>query len=233
MPATKTKILLVSATEEEIRPFLSLLIPTPSQENNVLKSFYYKGMEIDALCTGAGMVTTSYHLTKALLKKKYDFAINAGIAGSFDKNLQYGTVVHVVSDMFPELGAEDDDKFLPAHEINLLNPDTLPFNKGQLHSSRLIKSKVLAGLPEACGITVNTVHGNEQSIKKTMKLFSPQVETMEGAAFMFVCIIENIPFAQVRSISNYVEKRNKSAWKIPLAIDRLNEKLKEIIDCFE
>ena len=53
---------------------------------------------------------------------------------------------------------------------------------------------------------------------------------MEGAAFFYVCLQEKIPFLQIRSISNYVEKRNKSNWNIPLAIDNLNVVLLDIIN---
>jgi futalosine hydrolase len=53
---------------------------------------------------------------------------------------------------------------------------------------------------------------------------------MEGAAFMFVCELENIPYVQIRAVSNYVEKRNREAWNIPLAIVNLNKQVFEIID---
>ena len=52
---------------------------------------------------------------------------------------------------------------------------------------------------------------------------------MEGAAFFYICSGEKIPFLALRSISNRVEPRNKNNWNIPLALDNLSEKLKEII----
>jgi len=55
--------------------------------------------------------------------------------------------------------------------------------------------------------------------------YNPAVESMEGAAFHYACLLEKIPFFQLRSISNYVEVRDKSKWKIPLAIQQLNENL--------
>ena len=41
---------------------------------------------------------------------------------------------------------------------------------------------------------------------------------------------ENVSFLQIRSISNYVEERNKDNWDIPIAIKNLNSTL---IDIFE
>jgi futalosine hydrolase len=46
---------------------------------------------------------------------------------------------------------------------------------------------------------------------------------MEGAAVFYVCLNENIPVLQIRSISNYVEDRDTTKWDIPLAIKQLNK----------
>jgi len=52
-------------------------------------------------------------------------------------------------------------------------------------------------------------------------LFNPQVESMEGAAFFYACLLEGITCSQIRTISNKVEKRNKDNWNIPLAVKNL------------
>ena len=52
---------------------------------------------------------------------------------------------------------------------------------------------------------------------------------MEGAAVFKVCNFFNTPCIQLRSISNYVEKRNKKKWNIPLAIQNLNFEVERII----
>ena len=59
------------------------------------------------------------------------------------------------------------------------------------------QSAALQKLPAVRGITVNTVHGNERSIADTVRRFDPQVESMEGAGFMYACLIHEAPFAQV------------------------------------
>jgi futalosine hydrolase len=53
---------------------------------------------------------------------------------------------------------------------------------------------------------------------------------MEGAAFMMVCQKFNITFIQIRSISNYVEERDKEKWDLDLAIKNLNNQLRTIIN---
>ena len=84
-------------------------------------------------------------------------------------------------------------------------------------------------LQKVIGITVNTVHGNEQSIAEIVSRINPDVESMEGAAVFKVCNGFEVPCIQIRAISNNVEKRNKANWNMPLAIHNLNNQVARII----
>ena len=53
---------------------------------------------------------------------------------------------------------------------------------------------------------------------------------MEGAGFMYACLIQAVPFAQVRAVSNMVERRNRSAWKIDEAIENLCRVARDFIE---
>lgn len=53
---------------------------------------------------------------------------------------------------------------------------------------------------------------------------------MEGAALHYICRDVNIPFIQIRSVSNYVGERNKAHWKMKEAIYQLNETLLQYIE---
>ncbi|MFY9309493.1 MAG: futalosine hydrolase [Bacteroidia bacterium] len=218
------KILLVAATQFEIAPLLNYIGATSVSEG-VLSAHTYKQHEIVILITGVGMVATAYYVGKNI-GSKYDFAINAGICGSFNRNLDIGTVVDIVEDSFSELGAEDGDSFLSLSDLNLPGCITVK-NPGSP-----FKNAVLDVLPKVNGITVNKVHGNESSIDMVTVKFHPIVESMEGAAFMFACKGSGIPYAQIRSVSNYVERRNKDTWNIPLAIENLNKKLMDALNAF-
>ena len=79
-------------------------------------------------------------------------------------------------------------------------------------------------------ITINEITTNENRISILNEKYHPAVESMEGAAFHFVCLQENIPFLQLRAVSNYVGERDKSKWKIDLAIKNLNLELAKIIE---
>lgn len=206
------KVLLVSATEAEIKPIVNkfgLKIGSNMVASN----------EVFVLVTGVGMVATAYALGVALSKDRYDVAINAGIAGSFNKEVPLGEVVSVKEDCFSELGAEDNEDFLPI--------DALGFGESRIVPVPFENTNV--NFKSVKAITVNKVHGNERTIQKTLLLIRPDIETMEGAAFFYSCNTVNLPSIQLRGISNYVEKRNRETWNISLAIANLNNALIKLI----
>ncbi len=218
------KILIVSATKFEIQALINSMDEVKDLNKKIV-SCKYKNHSIDFLITGVGMVATAYYVGKTI-NGEYEAAFNMGICGSFNRNLEIGTVVNVYEDSFSELGAEDGEQFLSLEELKLEGVTKITNYKFQ------IPNVVIEHLPKVNGITVNTTHGNEQSIEKVFRKFHPMVESMEGAAFMFACENEKIPYVQIRAVSNFVEKRNKDAWNIPLAIENLNNKVLEILNSY-
>ncbi|MBI3490340.1 MAG: futalosine hydrolase [Acidobacteria bacterium] len=211
------RILLVSATAQETAAIAA-------------KRQHISGHDIDLLVTGVGMVATAARCAQAMTKERYDLALNLGVCGSFDRTLPPGTVVHVVSDRLAELGAEDDEAFLTLQQMHLLGDDEFPFTGGRLVNAHPPVNATLERLPAVDGITVNTVHGNARSIATVTKRFAPQVESMEGAAFMYCCLIHGLAFAQVRAVSNVVEARNRAAWKMAEAIDGLTRATLSVLE---
>jgi len=203
------KILIAAATELEIKPLKKLLAKTSLKK------------QPDFIITGIGMTATAYHLAKKISGKKYDLAVNIGLAGSFQKKIFIGEVVNVTSESFADLGAEDGNNFLTLAEMGLQKKNEFPFRGEKLFNTTAKKYSFLKKLRQANSITVNTVHGSERSIKSAVRKYNPGIESMEGAAFFYVCMMEKIPCVQLRAISNYVERRNKNNWNIPLALKNL------------
>ena len=180
---------------------------------------YLEDKQIPYLITGVGMTATAFALGKALALNNYSSIINVGIAGAFDKSIPLGTVLDIKSDSFYELGAEDNDLFISLDELG--------FGKNTYHANNEIKDCHLSSYK---AITVNRVHGNINSIEKVKKFTTDiAIESMEGAAVFYACEMHNIKCSQIRAVSNYVEKRDKSTWKIELAIKNLNDWLKDFI----
>ena len=114
------------------------------------------------------------------------------------------------------MGAEDGENFIPFSEMNLPGKNHF-LNHTKLNNTALEKLKKVRGA------TVNKVLGDENSISKFKNNFNVDIESMEGAAFMLACEEENVNYIQIRSISNYVERRNKENWDIPLALSNLTD----------
>ncbi len=212
------KILLIVATQAEILPFINTLNLRSGEFRNL------GDIQLKLVITGAGMVATTYHLTKSLSDYHPDLLLNVGIAGSIDSEIKRTTLVNVVSDHFYGFGAEHGEFYISASDIGLQDKrfDTLESIPFPNTFSKLIDKINL--LPTVKGITVQTVHGEEQSILK-MKRLNPeaQIESMEGAAIMYVGILEQIPVIQLRSISNPVEPRNREGWDLDGSIKSLND----------
>jgi futalosine hydrolase len=221
------KILLVAATIFEIRPFLSKLVFV-QKTNDFLQQYRLKQTSIDILIPGVGMMITAFHMGRQFSREKYDLAINAGICGSYAQTLRIGDVIEIIEDCVSELGAEDRDRFLSVFDLGLSDPDSPPYTNGKLITTNKIKSSVLEKLPKAKGITVNTVHGNRQSIERVRSLFSPETESMEGAAFLYSCLLSDVTNVQIRAVSNFVEERDRSRWNLDLSLKNLNKVLEDI-----
>lgn len=206
------KVLIVCATKKEVL------------------TFFKRKKRFDFLVTGVGMVATTFQMAKHLSEKKYDLVLNVGIAGSFNKEIEKCEVVNVTEDRFADLGAEDRERFIDVFEMGLESKNKFPFKNGVIKSASAINLKTLLDLRTVKGITVNRVHGNEKSISKIKSKYSPDIETMEGAACFYVCAFWKIPCVQVRSISNYIEKRNRNNWDIEGAVKSLNIFIQKFLD---
>lgn len=222
--------LLVAATHKEIENLLKAFTFI-EKKSAQLSSYTYKSQQIDVLVTGVGIHATAFSLGK-YLSNNYKFAINIGIAGSFNRNIDLGTVVNIYCDCFAELGAESDNDFISVFDLGLMDKNEFPFEKGWIKNKWNFKNSIIDNLPKVSGITVNKVQGNKKNIEKIFQLFHPYTESMEGAAFLYACRMENVPCIQIRSISNYVEKRNREAWDIPLALQNLHQTILTIYDNF-
>lgn len=204
------RILLIAATKSEIEPFMAA------------------NKDIDVLITGVGVPATLYHLQKNLHHRPADFVIQAGIAGSFNPDLDLGKVVLVKQDTFADIGMEEKGIFTPIFASAFADKDAFPFKDGWLANSNPIITRSL--LPAVRAITINKVSDGFLQKQQLISSFSAEIESMEGAALHYVCLQEQTSFVQIRSISNIIGERDKSKWKLKDAIQSLNEELLRLID---
>ena len=219
------RILFVTATpsEAEILNLLPGLKSTP-------EGISFRSHEISTLVTGVGSIATAWAMTKRLSSGfRPDLAINAGIAGSFRDDLPAGEVVIPVSDCFADAGIDTGKGFMTLAEAGLEDPDQYPFRGGKIIAENKYVKKATGLLKPVKAITVNTSTGSTETIERLVNKYDPDIETMEGATFFYICTREEIPFLALRSISNRVEPRNREKWDIRLALNKLQIQLKEVL----
>jgi futalosine hydrolase len=219
------KILIVAATWLEVK-LLADELEFIEETTHLIKRYRLNEIEIDILITGIGTTFTAFHLTNTLRDKKYNFVINVGIAGSLTSELVIGDVVSVVSDEFADLGIEKENEFLTLFDSGFMDGNDFPFEQGILKAS---ESNGLFNLKKVRGITTNKSHGRTASIAEVKSKFSAQVESMEGAVVFYVCNWMGISCFQIRAISNFVEPRDSAKWNIPLALEKLNEAILNVL----
>ncbi|TXF90366.1 futalosine hydrolase [Neolewinella aurantiaca] len=222
-------ILLTAATLFEIEPTVNWLRARAETETgNVLN---FGQVTIEVVFTGVGLTATAYALGARFGAGNLpSLAIQAGVGGAIDQNLELGQVVRVSSERFGDLGAEDKDgRHLSLAEIGL-HPG-LPFNQQEVLES----PAGLASLPfpHVAAISVNRVNGSAKSIAMMKARFpEAQVESMEGAAFFYACLQNGIEPLQLRAVSNYVAPRDRDSWQMKEAILALNEQLQALLGAF-
>ncbi|MDD3876401.1 MAG: futalosine hydrolase [Bacteroidales bacterium] len=226
MKVKMKQLLIVSATNFEISSYAHHLGLILNEDNNLFQ-VVDNNLSISILISGIGATPTTFHLSRTLLQKKYDFVLNAGIAGTFRRDFFLGDVVRVEKDFFADMGFESDKGFFPLNAVKEIDPEHICLKEENLNP---LKINIYTQLPIVTGITVNTISGSEAVINKYKKLYAPDIETMEGAAFLYVCSRMKIMAGQIRAISNYIEARDKSKWQTEKAVQNLTNVLLRITE---
>jgi futalosine hydrolase len=214
-----TKLLIVAATRSEAG-FLSAAVKK-AKTGHIISIHRSPKLSVDLLITGPGIAATTYYLTKLLSRKRYNIALNIGICGSLNPEIPPVRVVNITEDQFGDFGAEDGNNQLDIFEIGLANKNEIPFRNGKLKATFTKKLGCLKALPAISAITVQLTHGSAASCLRTFKKYGAVMESMEGAAFFYVCLLEKVKCLQIRAVSNKVERRNRDNWKVQEALDAL------------
>lgn len=212
-------ILLAAATPIEIKPFLQLL----QGDNRLMNKF-----EVDVVITGIGLTASTYSILKQVTLKRPDLVIQAGVGGCFDRSIALGSVLAIKQEAISDQSVIELNKLKTLFDLNLVPLDQFPFHKGWLVNNSAVLKKVK--LKKVNGISVNEITTSQQKVKFYQERFRPIVESMEGAALHYVCLMEKIPFLQVRAVSNYIAERNKKNWDMKNSIMNLNKELLRMLE---
>ena len=215
------RVIITAATVAEWMPSFLEMNHLYTGESQRLKVQFHQ--------SGVGMLASAVAITRMVIEDKPDLIIQAGIAGCFDASAAFGKVVVIKDESLADMGVEEDGKWKDIFDLKLEKSSYHPFERRKLPNPWLAKFNLLK-LPEVSAITINEISTNKERILQLVKKYDPYTESMEGAALHYVCREANIPFIQMRAVSNYIGERNKAYWKIKEAIDNLNRDLLKYVD---
>jgi futalosine hydrolase len=181
------------------------------------------------LVTGIGAVNAAHALAQRFATgPKPSVVIQTGIAGAFvQANVAVGSVLLADTEIYGDLGVLTPAGWRPLEEIGIpLVAATAVrearFNYFPLDAALVQRASTIAGAAIARTgkfLTVSEVTGVRAKADELYTRFGALCESMEGAAAAHVCTLHDVPFLEVRGVSNLVEDRDRSTWRIAEAAD--------------
>jgi len=203
------KVLLVGATGLEVARFRSSRFPF--------------------VVTGVGAVNAAHALTGYLAAHpKPSLVIQTGIAGAYvPTGIPVGSVVLADTEIYGDLGVLTVDGWQPMEAVGIPlieARDGRParFNYFPLDGKLVARAAGIGGsLVARTGpfLTLSIITGVQALGDELHERFGALCESMEGAAAAHVCALHDVPFLEVRGISNLVEDRDRSKWRITEAAE--------------
>jgi futalosine hydrolase len=210
-------LLVVSATEKEIKPILDLLI---------------KSSQVELLITGMGPVATGVSLGSylAVHGAEIEGVLNIGVGGAYiDSGLNILDICLARQDVLGDFGICKENEILDFdQELTGLNKPFFFDNDLSVYCRSSMEAGGIA-FKEANFVTVNCCSGSDKRGAYLREKFDGDCENMEGAVVAMVCHEYNIPFAEIRCISNMVKDRDVSAWKMKEAISTICEVTESVL----
>jgi len=188
---------------------------------------------------GVGKVNTAHAVTLALSLTKPERIVMVGCAGAYrHMGAKIGDVVLVEKEIYGDEGAITQNGWRSIEEMNL--PTVKKKNKIYYHifpldetlvaeiqskyRKRKRKREMDFKLRRGIAITVSVCSKSNKRAEEMEALYPKAIcESMEGAAAAQVAFLHNIPFFEIRGISNIVGDRDFQNWNIPLSVNNAQE----------
>jgi len=215
------RVIITAATNGEWMPSFQKINPAYAGTNKRFSVGFHE--------SGVGLLASSVSLMKMFVQETPSLIIQVGIAGCFDKKVPLGKVFAVKDDFAGDIGVMENKVWKDLFDLKLDKPNDAPYEKKSLPNPWLSQYNLLK-LPTKKGVTVNTISTDKNKIDLYSGRYKASLESMEGAALHYIGRDLNIPFIQIRAVSNYVGERNKAKWNMQEAIYNLNETLLQYLD---
>ncbi|MEV0004665.1 futalosine hydrolase [Micromonospora sp. NPDC050980] len=155
--------------------------------------------------------------------RPYRAVVSVGIAGGFVGRVEVGGTVLADRSVAADLGAESPAGFIPVEDLGMA-PELLGVGRAVPADPALLAA-LHAALPAATVgtvLTVSTVTGTAAGTAALADRHPDAVaEAMEGYGVAVAAVSADVPFAELRTISNPIGPRDRDAWRMPEAFAAL------------
>ncbi len=225
MSETKPVLVLICSVELEAEPLRSRI-----EESRPLTigrkratAGRLAGASVLLLPAGMGKVNAAQGLTAALERLEVAGVLGFGVGGAYPASgLEVGSLALAESEVYGDEGVAAPDGWLSTEGIGIPlveREEGSLFNRVPLDPARVDaawRSLRAAGLEAERGpfVTVSCCSGTTLRGAELAGRFGAICESMEGAAYAHVAALYGVPFLEVRGISNRVEDRDLSGWRL-------------------
>jgi futalosine hydrolase len=233
-------LLLITATRLEAEPFRSELknlehidFPLGELWRGLLPASEAKPLQIYMAHLGLGKVNTAAGLALAIERLEPSSVIQFGIGGAYVNSFaSIGVVMAATHELHIDSGVRTSAGFQDMAQVGfpLLAKDEQTYHN-LFPTDKTLTSLFVDTLTVPTGIfaTSETITGTFDEGTVIQERFDVSIESMEGAAAAQVCLALNVPFAEVRGVSNIVGERDKKNWDIPKAVKRVNSVVLDVL----
>lgn len=186
---------------------------------------------------GVGKTNAAQAVTALLERHAPRAALGFGVAGAYPASgLDIAGIALADAEIYADEGVESPDGWLSPREMGfplLTVGDARYFHAFPVDRPRTDlaeRARRAAGPAPVRGafLTVSTCSGTARRGRELAERHGAVCETMEGAALAHVCALYQTPFVHVRAISNAVEDRDLSRWRLAEAADACAEAVERI-----
>ncbi|MEU6858243.1 futalosine hydrolase [Glycomyces sp. NPDC046736] len=180
--------------------------------------------ELDVLVCGVGPAAAAAQTARTIAQnsqmgRAYDVVINAGICGAFEGRAKIGDVLIATDSVAAELGVALPWRFQPLDELGL-GTNRIGCNTVLTVAVEGVRGEILtlSSITGSDGLAANLAHRYPDAVG----------EAMEGFGVATAAQQAGLPFAEIRTVSNYIGNREVATWDWGSALKSLTAAVREL-----
>ncbi len=201
---------------------------------------------------GVGQVNTAAALTLALILHQPVVILQFGVGGAYERSgITTGDLAIATEECYGDTGVMTPEGWLDMERMgfpmipgqvdsqgrtlwkplyNRIPLDSTLIEKIQQSLESGLEGEDAHGIEAGPFVTVQQCSGIKSLGDELAVRYDGICENMEGAAAAHVARINEVPFVEIRGISNRVVDRDLSQWDLPLAIRRCQQAVELIVE---